>query len=113
MSSSSAASAGAAVSFSSSSSSTESAGEIVDEVERVLDLVRDAGGQLAERGHLLGLDQLGLRRLQIAQRRLRRVARGRGCSSISRAFSIAITACAAKFCSSAICLSENGRTSGR
>ena len=28
-----------------------------------------------------------------------------------RAFSIAITACAAKFCSSAICLSENGRTS--
>ncbi len=33
-------------------------------------------------------------------------------SVISRAFSIAITACAAKFCSSAICLSENGRTSG-
>ena len=34
-------------------------------------------------------------------------------SVISRAFSIAITACAAKFCSSAICLSENGRTSWR
>ena len=32
-------------------------------------------------------------------------------SVISRAFSIAITACAAKFCSSAICLSVNGRTS--
>ena len=31
----------------------------------------------------------------------------------SRAFSIAITAWAAKFCSSAICLSENGRTSWR
>jgi hypothetical protein len=31
----------------------------------------------------------------------------------SRAFSIAITACAAKFCNSAICLSENGRTSLR
>jgi len=31
----------------------------------------------------------------------------------SRAFSIAITACAAKFCNSAICLSENGRTSRR
>jgi hypothetical protein len=31
----------------------------------------------------------------------------------SRAFSIAITACAAKFCNSAICLSENGRTSWR
>ena len=30
-------------------------------------------------------------------------------SVISRAFSIAITACAAKFCNSAICLSENGR----
>ena len=35
------------------------------------------------------------------------------CSVISRAFSIAITACAAKFCNSAICLSENGRTSCR
>ena len=34
-------------------------------------------------------------------------------SPISRAFSIAITACAAKFCSSAICLSVNGRTSWR
>ena len=34
-------------------------------------------------------------------------------SVISRAFSIAITACAAKFCNSAICLSENGRTSRR
>ena len=34
-------------------------------------------------------------------------------SVISRAFSIAMTACAAKFCSSAICFSENGRTSER
>src|SRR5207253_9211710 len=34
-------------------------------------------------------------------------------SVISRAFSIAITACAAKFSSSAICLSENGNTSRR
>ena len=34
-------------------------------------------------------------------------------SVISRAFSIAITACAAKFSRSAICLSENGRTSWR
>ena len=42
------------------------AGEVVDEVERVLDLVGDPGGQLAERGHLLGLDQIGLRRLQVA-----------------------------------------------
>ncbi len=32
-------------------------------------------------------------------------------SVMSRAFSIAMTACAAKFCNSAICLSENGRTS--
>ncbi len=31
----------------------------------------------------------------------------------SRAFSIAITACAAKFCNNAISLSENGRTSRR
>ena len=50
-------------------------GEVVDEVERVLDLVGDAGGQLAERGHLLGLDQTGLRRLQVAQGRLGGVAR--------------------------------------
>ena len=35
------------------------------------------------------------------------------CSVISRAFSIAITAWAAKFSSSAICFSENGRTSWR
>jgi hypothetical protein len=28
----------------------------------------------------------------------------------SRAFSIAITACAAKFCNNAICLSVNGRS---
>ncbi len=34
-------------------------------------------------------------------------------SVISRAFSIAMTACAAKFCNSAICLSVNGRTSWR
>src|SRR6516165_2744559 len=34
-------------------------------------------------------------------------------SVISRVFSIAITACAAKFCSSAICLSVNGLTSWR
>ena len=42
--------------------------EIVDEVERVLDLVRDAGGQLAKRGELLGLDQAILRGPQLLQR---------------------------------------------
>ena len=31
-------------------------GEVVDEIQRVLDLMGDAGGQLAERGHLLGMD---------------------------------------------------------
>ena len=35
--------------------------EIVDEIERVLDLVGDTGGQLTERGQLLGLDQAVLR----------------------------------------------------
>src|ERR1700730_2725202 len=49
--------------------------EIVDEIERVLDLMRDAGGQLAECSHFLRLDQTGLCRLQIAQRRLGRVSR--------------------------------------
>ena len=42
--------------------------EIVDEIERVLDLVRDAGGQLTERGQLLGLDQAILRGPQVLQR---------------------------------------------
>ena len=42
--------------------------EIVDEIERVLDLVRDAGGELAERGELLGLDQAILRGAQILER---------------------------------------------
>ena len=42
--------------------------EIVDEIERVLDFVGDPGGQLAERGELLGLDQPVLRRPQFLQR---------------------------------------------
>ena len=42
------------------------AGEVVDEVERVLDLVGDASGQLAKRRHLLGVHQASLRRLQFA-----------------------------------------------
>ena len=50
------------------------AGEIVDEVQRVLDLVRDACGQLAKRRHLLGVHQVGLRGLQLAIRVLHRPA---------------------------------------
>ena len=50
-------------------------GEVVDEVERVLDLVRDAGGELAQRRHLLRLDQVRLGSTQLDQRPLRRVAR--------------------------------------
>ncbi len=50
-------------------------GEVVDEVQRVLDLVRNPGGELAEGGHLLGLDQIDLRRLEVAVGRLRRIAR--------------------------------------
>ena len=37
--------------------------------------MRDASGELAERGELFGLDQAVLRRLQITQRRLGRVSR--------------------------------------
>jgi hypothetical protein len=40
-------------------------GEIIDEVEWVLDLMGNTGRKLTERGHLLGLDQTGLRRLKI------------------------------------------------
>jgi hypothetical protein len=43
---------------------------------------------------------------------LRREVRARN-SPRRRAFSIAMTACAAKFCNSVISLSENGRTSRR
>ena len=42
--------------------------EVVDEIERVLDLVRDAGGELAERGELLRLHQAVLRSAQVFQR---------------------------------------------
>ena len=43
-------------------------GEIVDEIERVLDFVGDTGGQLAERSKLLGLHQAILRGTQFFQR---------------------------------------------
>ena len=42
-------------------------GKVVDEVERVLDLVGDAGGQLPQGGHLLGLDQACLGRLELLE----------------------------------------------
>ena len=41
--------------------------EIIDEIERVLDLVRDTGGELTERGELLRLDQAVLRVAQVFQ----------------------------------------------
>ena len=44
--------------------------EVVDEVERVLDLVRNAGGELAERGELFGLHEPVLRLAQIVERLL-------------------------------------------
>ena len=43
------------------------AGEIVDEIERVFDLVRDPGSQLAERCKFLRLDEAILRGAQIFQ----------------------------------------------
>ena len=64
------------------------AGEIIDEIERVLDLVGDPGGQLAERRHLLGLNQIGLGRLQVVQRRLGGVARGADLRLGSLAFAL-------------------------
>src|SRR5271169_4302522 len=50
--------------------------EVVDEIERILDLVRDTGGQLAERGEFLGLNKAVLRGPQILQR-LRKFPRSR------------------------------------
>ena len=63
-------------------------GEIVDEVQRVLDLVRDAGGELAERGHLLRLDQVGLRGPQFATGRLSAASRAARISSSLRLRSV-------------------------
>ena len=42
----------------------------VDEADRIVQLVGDAGDELPHRGHLLPLDQLDLCRLQVAVRRL-------------------------------------------
>ena len=42
-------------------------GEVVDEIERVLDLVRDASGELTERSQFLGLDQAILRGAQFVE----------------------------------------------
>ena len=42
--------------------------KIVDEIERVLDLVGDAGGELAEGSELLRLDQPVLRLAQVVER---------------------------------------------
>ena len=53
-------------------------GKVVDEVQRVLDLVGDPGGQLTEGGHLLRLDQAVLGAAQIAERRLGRGAGAAG-----------------------------------
>ena len=52
------------------------------------------------------LEHLGGRGLLLRSRLLRS-------SLSSRVFSMAMTACAAKFCTSSICLSVNGRTSWR
>ena len=71
--------------------------EIVYEIERILDLVRDAGRQLAERGKLLSLDEAVLRGPQALQR-LRQFACARLYSSKRRAFWMASTDCAPKVC---------------
>ena len=71
---------------------------------------RSSGGDCVEhRGEVAGrgiddLQHLGGRSLLI---------QCLACLGQSRAFSIAMTACAAKFCNSAICRSVNGRTSCR
>ena len=46
----------------------------------------NARSQLAERCHLLGLDQIGLRCLEVAQRAFRRVSRGANLAEQPRAF---------------------------
>ena len=86
--------------------------EVVDEVEGVLDFVRDAGGELTERGDFLGLHQAVLRAAEVVERA------GSSCvrvwtSSNRRAFSMAMTAWSAKVCTRSIWRSENGPGCGR
>src|SRR3954452_24277826 len=42
-------------------------GKVVDEIERVFDLMRDSGGELPKRGELLGLNQSVLSGAQLLQ----------------------------------------------
>ena len=70
-------------------------GEVVDEVQRVLDLVGDAGGELAQRRELLGLHAGGPARYAAqVGKRTRSSSRVRACTSLeqARTFSMAITA---------------------
>jgi hypothetical protein len=68
--------------------------EIVDEIERILDLVRDAGSQLTKRCQLLGLNQTVLCGPQVLQRFASSRVRVSTLSN-KRAFWIASTDCAA------------------
>ena len=75
---------------------------IVDEIERVLDLVRDPGGELAEGGELLRLDEAVLRLAQIVERGGELLRSGLHFFEEPE-FSIAITAWSAKARTISIC----------
>ena len=84
--------------------------EIIDEIERVFDLVRDASGELTERGELLRLDEAVLRvYANPPARRPVRVYGPQHCSN-SRTFSIAMAAWSANVVTSSICLSVKAST---
>jgi len=73
----------------------------VAQAQRLFEHCVEHGGEIAGRG----IDNPNTSAVAVCCSSASRV------SVKSRAFSIAMTACAAKFCNSAICLSENGRTS--
>ena len=81
--------------------------KIVDEIERVLDLVCDAGGELTERGELLGSARGGLGSCADPPE----TSLVHGCAprrfSNNRTFSIAIAAWSANVVRISICLSVN------
>ena len=88
-------------------SSAERPEKLLTKVERVLHLVRDAGGELTKRGEFLRLHQAVLRGAQVSSDFAS--SRVRACtSSNKRTFSIAITAWSAKVVTSSTCLSVNG-----
>src|SRR4051794_25916045 len=85
-------------------------GEVVDEVQRVLDLMRDTSGELTQGGELLSLNEAVLRSAELLERAAE-LARPRLHLLKERTFLIAMAAWSANVETSSICFSVKGRGS--